>query len=164
MPDVSACKAGLRTAFPHRFRASQGIVTEDLGASSENDAARVLAVEAAPAAARLLRLNVLRNGLDNIQLFAGAAAEADGGRTLHTIDGLEEYASLAAIVHPSAAGATERRVEVPARTLDSLVQEHSLQPALLKIDVEGAEGLVLSGAKQLLAKSRPIGSLGTLPV
>jgi hypothetical protein len=38
-------------------------------------------------------------------------------------------------------------IEVPTVTLDELASAYSLLPDLVKIDVEGAEGLVLLGAK-----------------
>jgi len=39
--------------------------------------------------------------------------------------------------------------------IDELVRTSSLCPALLKIDVEGAEWFVLEGAEQTLAQSKP---------
>lgn len=45
-----------------------------------------------------------------------------------------------------------RKVKVPARTLDALVQELSPKPPfLLKLDVQGAEQAALRGARQMLA-------------
>lgn len=43
--------------------------------------------------------------------------------------------------------------EVPCVTLDTLVQEHGV-PALVKVDVEGGEELVLQGAPRLLKQRR----------
>jgi FkbM family methyltransferase len=48
-----------------------------------------------------------------------------------------------------------RRVSLPAITLDGFVREHRLVPACIKIDVEGAEGMVLDGALQTVARARP---------
>jgi len=46
---------------------------------------------------------------------------------------------------------------VPAHTLDSLVEEHELDPVhLVKIDVEGAETAVLQGMQRILRQDRPI--------
>lgn len=46
---------------------------------------------------------------------------------------------------------TRTKVKVPARTLDSLVDELSLKPPfLLKLDVQGAERAALTGARNLL--------------
>jgi hypothetical protein len=48
-----------------------------------------------------------------------------------------------------------RVIKVKCRTLDSIVEELSIEPDFLKIDVEGFEHLVLSGASRVLSKFRP---------
>ena len=51
--------------------------------------------------------------------------------------------------------ATDRKVKT--NTLDSFIDEHVKEKIdIIKIDVEGAEGLVLSGARKLLQDDRPI--------
>jgi FkbM family methyltransferase len=47
------------------------------------------------------------------------------------------------------------RITVPMTTLDSYLAATGLRPSLLKIDVEGAENLVLRGAERCLAEIRP---------
>ncbi|MGZ5617126.1 MAG: FkbM family methyltransferase [Usitatibacter sp.] len=56
--------------------------------------------------------------------------------------------------YPQAGGAREQQ-RVPAVSLDWLLG-HFRKPDVLKIDVEGAELRVLSGAKAVLAEARPI--------
>jgi len=46
---------------------------------------------------------------------------------------------------------THKRV-LRTRTIDSLVQEHSIEANMLVMDLQGAEGLALAGAKGLLPK------------
>lgn len=48
-----------------------------------------------------------------------------------------------------------QEVEVPATTLDDFSKQSSRPVSLLKIDVEGAELLVLQGARGLLTRDRP---------
>jgi hypothetical protein len=43
-----------------------------------------------------------------------------------------------------------------ASTIDELVGLHTLRPALIKIDVEGAEYLVFKGARETLRAHRPV--------
>lgn len=48
-----------------------------------------------------------------------------------------------------------REIRLPIHTVDSLVAERGRAPGILKIDVDGAEGKVLSGARQTLVRARP---------
>lgn len=48
------------------------------------------------------------------------------------------------------------RVIVPVTTVDDLLAEGCLPPALIKIDVEGAECLVLEGAQETLTSLKPV--------
>jgi FkbM family methyltransferase len=51
-------------------------------------------------------------------------------------------------------GAQAKRIDVRVAPLDSLIPAHT-PIHFMKIDVEGAEGLVLSGAKDLIGRDRP---------
>ena len=52
-------------------------------------------------------------------------------------------------------GQTGTVIRVQCRTLDSVVEELSIEPDFIKIDVEGFEDVVLRGARQLLRKFHP---------
>jgi len=49
-----------------------------------------------------------------------------------------------------------KTVNIPAISLDDYFQASSLQPKIIKIDVEGAERIVLEGAQQYLKNNSPI--------
>jgi FkbM family methyltransferase len=48
------------------------------------------------------------------------------------------------------------KIEVPSTTLDTFCRERRVHPDVLKIDVEGAELLVLRGGEDLLKNSSPV--------
>jgi FkbM family methyltransferase len=102
---------------------------------------KVFAVEPAPWALDLLRANVRRHGLDVTVLPFAASDEA--GTVRLALD--EAHRSGA---HLSEA---EDAVEVQAAPLDELLPDVTVD--VLKVDVEGAEPLVLRGARSLLRRS-----------
>jgi FkbM family methyltransferase len=121
--------------------------------------ARVLAVEAEPGNVSWLRRTVERNGLaDQVTVVHAAASESDGEVELlvtakhgtHSIVENELHSTFEAF-RPL------RRELVPARRLDDLVEAAGLTSVdVVKIDVEGAELLVLRGATRLLAGDAPM--------
>jgi FkbM family methyltransferase len=126
-----------------------------LTAKLVGDSGIVLAAEPAPNVFRLLTCNIKRNELKNIILFNGVVTSQSGSNSLNFVEDSPEYSSLGAIVHPHAPN-NIKQVTVPGETLDNLVRINGLKPSLVKIDVEGAEGLVLSGADAVLKTWRPI--------
>ncbi|GAA4642558.1 hypothetical protein GCM10023115_06390 [Pontixanthobacter gangjinensis] len=129
-----------------------------LGASLLRDG-RVLAIEPSAEAFARLSQNITANGRDDrVIAFNGAAtAGAGAGQAiLHEIAGKEEYASMKPVSHPATKGDSVGQSQVQTSTIDLLSRQHSLSPGLIKIDVEGAEALVLEGAAQTLAQHRPV--------
>jgi|GEM_PF-577404 len=126
-----------------------------LAAKLVGNSGKVLAVEPVPSIFRLLFSNIKRNGLENVFIFDGVVASQNGDYNLNFVEGSPEYSSLAKIVHPHAPN-NIKQITVPGETLDNLVRINGLNPSLVKIDVEGAEGLVLSGADVVLKTCRPI--------
>jgi FkbM family methyltransferase len=101
--------------------------------------AHVVAVEPVPWTLELLRANVWRHGAD-VEVVEAAASDSAG-----TVRIAHEAA------HRSGAQIGAEGVEVRAAPLDELVPEGEVD--VLKIDVEGAEPLVLRGASAILARS-----------
>ena len=108
--------------------------------------ASVVAVEADPEAAGMLRENLRLNGYEQCARVVEAAVADRPGTMRFTTDlGVENH-----LVLDDAATGPLR--EVPVTTLDSLLGDRSAAGA--KIDVEGAEALVLQGARRALAEGR----------
>jgi len=107
---------------------------------------KVYSFEPAHEAAQVLRRNVKRNNFHWVHVIQAACAESSGKAWLsHHPD-----PSRNAIV--MARGGRDKGESVEVVRLDDLVEE----AAFLKMDVEGAEELVLRGGMNLLEKSRPV--------
>ena len=115
---------------------------------------RVLAIEPSPAILPSLRRNLERNGASNVIVHQGLVADEAGEREFHSVNASPEYSSMGAIVHPHAPRDVST-LRVSGTTLDILVDRHGLEPCFVKIDVEGAEGLVLEGARKTIQRFRP---------
>jgi FkbM family methyltransferase len=129
--------------------ANIGIVTSQLcravGASG-----KVHAVEPVPANVRRLRALKRDNDLGELTIWECALSDADGSAVLRTQStGTSAYASL------TASWITGGTLSVPTRVLDELVPSDT-RVGFLKLDVEGAESLVLDGAERIMTRDRPL--------
>ena len=118
---------------------------------------RVLAFEPNPAAHRRLNDNLSRNHVaDRVEVFQGLASDCEGEAELHLIEGMEEYSSMGQIIHRSVKDQAKTSTIAASTTVDQLVSRFELSPAVIKIDVEGAEQLVINGALETLRRFRPV--------
>lgn len=116
---------------------------------------RVHAFEPLPRLAVRLKANLALNRLqERVSVFESAVSSVEGSATLYEMDRADDGS------HSLLASETERQqsdVEVRTVTIDGHFKAHSCgPPAIIKIDVEGAEALVLDGATQTLAEGRPV--------
>lgn len=110
----------------------------------------VHAFEPQPETFALLEKNVAANALRNVVLNACAVADCEGEAVFW--ERAEPASSSLAGGRPP--DASVRRVyRVPVRTLDAYCQERDLIPHVIKADVEGAERLVVLGARELCSLS-----------
>jgi FkbM family methyltransferase len=120
-------------------------------------AGRLLAVEPTRHAFDRLRQNVESNGVAERTILLNCLLSNETSTViLHIVPDKEEYASVGNLLHPSIVGKAHENYQVKSVRLDDLVEEHSLKPAVIKVDVEGAEGLVFSGAQRTLSEFRPV--------
>jgi FkbM family methyltransferase len=120
-----------------------------LAARAVGPAGRVVAVEPDAACAAAVADNARRNAIDWIEVHQGAATAQSGETELIVVrDRL--WSRLASVGDHALAVA---RQTVPGYALDDLPAP---PPALVKIDVEGAELEVLAGMPRLLAQVRPV--------
>lgn len=113
-----------------------------LGAKAGN---RAVAIEASERNQRLLKRNIEANGmLDRVQLLNVAAGDHNG--TVRFDTGPAEQTGWGGVVEGSS---PSEGVEVEMVRLDAVIEEPI---AVLKIDVEGADTLVLRGCEKLLQR------------
>lgn len=133
--------------------ANVGLITSAM-AAAVGPAGAVWAVEPLPRNVERLRALKDGNHLDHLHVFPVALSSRAATAELRLPAGTGG-SGFASFVAPWAG---EGRLEVRTRTLDDLVDAHG--PAhplrLVKIDVEGAEGELLAGARTTLTAHRPV--------
>jgi FkbM family methyltransferase len=119
-------------------------------------ARRVLAVEPNPMALAYLKANVALNNCHNAIVVPKVASDKRGVVKLRIPrPAREEHVLTTASIVWSFEEALE--IDVETDTLDNIVDEAGLDTVdFVKIDVEGAEGLVIKGAERTLRKSKTI--------
>jgi FkbM family methyltransferase len=124
----------------------------------------VVAFEPNPANLDRLHENLARNHdlSARVQVMPMALADADGeqtfvfSRAIASGQSSGSHLERAMVPSPIEEYASFQRATVPTRTADSVWRDGQLPaPDAIKIDVEGAESLVLDGAADLLHAQRP---------
>lgn len=123
-----------------------------LAARAVGSAGSVVAFEPVAANAQLVRSNARANGMDNVVCIETAVSDRSGRADLH----VARHPGGATLAEAGAPPDLEATRSVRAVSLDDALQSGSVpQPDVIKIDVEGAEDLVLAGMSDLMAESRP---------
>ncbi len=107
---------------------------------------RVIAIEATPPTADVLRANVAMNGHRNITIHDVAVSDAAGSLRINHM-----HATNAGMNSIRAGAETDEYWTVPAERLDALIGAEQ-EVGLVKMDVEGAEVMALRGMTGLLAR------------
>lgn len=124
-----------------------------LGASLVGPEGRVVAIEPNPVNVGLLQLSAKDNGYANIEAFAIALAQQASAVALET-DG--SNGRIIPIDGPPAQP-IEASFVVGAYPLDDVLDKAGVSHVdVVKIDVEGAEPMVVRGAEATIARSRPV--------
>src|SRR5262245_57827814 len=123
----------------------------------------VLGFEPNPANRERLRQNLEKNPdlASRIDILACGLSDQDGESLFAVSDDVDSGASSMSFldrtivsIDPQTA-ASWNRVAVPVRTADALIRDGLPKPHVVKIDVEGAELLVLRGALETMRSARP---------
>lgn len=122
-----------------------------LAAQKVGSTGRLLGFEPAPGVYEVLERNVRKSGFTNIQVAPYAMGASTG--TLQFYE--SEIPNWGSIFQDNRLQQT-RATTVQARTVDDLVANSpGFHPKALRMDVEGAELMVLAGARQVLEKYKP---------
>lgn len=113
---------------------------------------RVLALEPGAEAYRHLVSNLALNAFDWVTALKVAASDSEGEAVLHHVPLGDDPQAFSLVANARAVeGETVRTV-----TLDQLVREQGLDRVdVIKVDVEGAEPMVITGAADTLARLKP---------
>lgn len=112
---------------------------------------RVVAFEPVPRTYEFLRRNILHNALGNMQALPCGLFDVPGERVFFVNPGMMGAASAARSTSPA-----DVRESCSVRTLDTVSTELGLDPDFIKMDVEGAELMVLRGGRGTLERARPV--------
>lgn len=112
----------------------------------------VLSFEPAAESFPVLERNIELNRLHNVRLFRYALSNREGKTRLYHICEMPNSYSLG-----TDSESREKYEEVVTTTLDKVLQQQGIRSVdFLKMDVEGAEELVLRGAKSLFDRKQPV--------
>jgi FkbM family methyltransferase len=112
----------------------------------------IVPFEPNPIVAPYLRKNLDANGAAETSIEQRCLSDSVGTVTFYTSSENSWNATMMADF--AAQHGESDRVEVPSSTLDLVVKERR-PPSVIKLDVEGAEPLVLAGGRDFLAANRP---------
>jgi FkbM family methyltransferase len=120
-------------------------------------AGRIFAFEPNPRVRASLVTNLRLNGVDDrVEVVESAVSSHETQNTrLFLSSRGTGFSSLVPDVAPAAADTFADSVEVATTTLDAWLARTGVEPSLIKIDVEGAEHLVLAGMQHTLAVHPP---------
>ena len=114
----------------------------------------IILVDPNPEALQQAAMNLIENGLGNKAQYMPAFVSNTLGNTVkfYTV-GAGQAGSMYAS-HAETAASINSFMEVKTVTLDYLYSFYNIQPDLVKIDVEGAETLVMQSAKELAKQTK----------
>jgi FkbM family methyltransferase len=129
-------------------------------------AGRVIAFEPSPILVDVLRYHCKVNRLPQIIIVPKAVSDSDGDAPFFLLNGGFSFRNSLTIERddvPFVRPQDKLRITVPTVTLDRYCAQYDVRPALVKIDVEGAELEVLEGCREVLRQARPVIIVGVHP-
>lgn len=116
---------------------------------------RVYAFEPDPVAFKVLRDNIGASRCGNIRVENLCLSSAPGTAVLKTYRGAEGFGHSDSTIIQQPGKKAAGEIRVPATTIDQYCARNCITPDGIKIDVEGAEGLVIEGARRTISRRAP---------
>lgn len=110
---------------------------------------RVISFEAVSKHYELMKQTIELNHLDNVIMEQMALGRENGFTTI-------EIAGSASALKANGIVTVNGKEQVPIKTLDSYIEGTDIIPGLIKVDIEGAEQDFMEGAKETIAKYKPV--------
>lgn len=163
-----------RPSFAHNYeaeaaaylsqRVKPGMVSFDVGANVgayvlqlahwSAPGGQVIAFEPNSGAREVLARHIAWNGIESRVTVAPLAVSAQPGENVLYAEGADGMSRLAEANRGLRGNAVE--VVVPVTSIDTWCREHGIWPDVLLLDIEGFEIEALRGAREAIARKRPI--------
>ena len=128
---------------------SIGLYVVAMGARVRAAGGRIASIEPVPFNLELQTANVKLNGLEDLVEYAAVAVGSEPGSVSLVVDPID--AGNNAFIHP------EGNVQVDVVTLDELCRTRGWNGiGAIKMDIEGYEPRVIDGAREMIARDRPV--------
>ena len=114
--------------------------------SRKFNGAKVYAFEPLPANAAYIRSAIKLNHISNISLYEEAVSDKPG----------TAFFDQSVNNHQGRLSKTNDGIQVTITSLDVFITEKNIKPDFIKIDVEGAESLVMDGFKNCIRNMQPV--------
>jgi FkbM family methyltransferase len=126
-----------------------------VAAKAAGPSGKVITFEPNPGARELIRHHSLLNSMPALQIEPVALSDSAGRATFYVQKGDISWNSTLFLDFMEMEKRDYDRIEVETLALDRYVEQTGLIPQVIKLDAEGAEAVILRGARKTIERHRP---------